>query len=237
LNEMFAEAGNKDLLVSDYLRCVFESSPIALISLNTRLRIVMFNRAARDMTGFSESDVLGRRLNRIIDLKRLKNVMNTLRNRGDLSIEGYITKILCKGAGDIPVRLRISPLYNSAKELLGVLLMATNINEMKKLQNKLLEAERLAAITEMAIGINHEINNPLCSILGNTQLMLMRKDELDPSIVKKLESVERQISRIQEIAERLGRISKPVFKEYVGGKRMLDVEKSTSRGKRIKSES
>jgi len=72
-----------------------------------------------------------------------------------------------------------------------------------------------------------EINNPLCSILGNTQLLLMDKDKLDPVVVEKLEMIERDISRIHDIAEKLARITKPVISEYVGGTRMIDVEKSS----------
>jgi C4-dicarboxylate-specific signal transduction histidine kinase len=144
-----------------------------------------------------------------------------------------------KGDAEIPVRVKVSPLLGEAGNLLGVLVIATDLREVKRFQSKLLEAERLAAITETAIGINHEINNPLCAILGNTQLLLMEKDKLDPAIIEKLKSIEREITRIHEVAGRLARISKPVLKEYVGGKLMLDVEQSevSSSSKRKKSKS
>ena len=94
------------------------------------------------------------------------------------------------------------------------------------MNRKLIEMERLSAIRETAISINHEINNPLCSILGNTQLLLMEKDRLDPVVVEKLERIEDDIERIHEIAEKLTRITKPVLSEYVSGKKMLDIKKS-----------
>lgn len=220
----------------DYLVNVFESSPVALISLDTRLRIIMFNRAAQELTGFSRPDVAGRRINKIIPLKRLKNIIDTMRQREMVSIDGYLTKFKGSGKKEIPVRLRISPLLDSNENLLGVLLMATDLREVKQLQTKLLEAERLAAITETAISINHEINNPLCSILGNTQLILMDRERLEPRTVRKLQSIEKQIVRIQGIAERLSRITRPVLKEYVGGRRMLDVERSEVNGSSCETE-
>ncbi len=210
----------------DYLESIFESSPVALISLNTRLRIIMFNRAAQELTGYRYHEVAGRRINRIIRNVRIANIIRTLKSRGTASIEGYITKLTNSENREIPVRLRISPLTDTNGNLLGVLMIASDLREIRKLQAKLLEAERLAAITETAISINHEINNPLCSILGNTQLMLMEREKLDSRTVRKLKSIEREIMRIREIAERLSRITKPVLKEYVGGKRMLDVELS-----------
>ena len=124
--------------------------------------------------------------------------------------------------------LRINPLTGGNGELDGAILLAIDLSELRELQADLLEAERIAAITETAISVNHEINNPLCSILGYTQLILMDRDLLDDGVVAKLEGIEKQIVRIQEIAERLGRISRPVLKEYVGGSRMLDVERSAA---------
>ncbi len=209
-----------------YLASVIESSPVALISLNPRLRITMFNRAAQKLTGYSCYEIAGCRINRLLRLNRVKNIIKIFREREKSTREGYITMLTGKDQTEIPVRLKVSPLLDSEKNFLGVLLLATDLREIKQSQAKLLEAERLAAITETAISVNHEINNPLCSILGNTQLILMEKDRLDPQVVKKLRSIEKQISRIQEIAERLSKITKPVLKEYIGGKKMLDVDQS-----------
>jgi PAS domain S-box-containing protein len=214
----------------DYLMSVFQSSPVALISLDSKLRIMLFNRFAQELTGFEGNEMFGRRVTKIIEFSRLQRVILTLRGREELSSEGYITKVRGKSGVDIPVRVKVSPLIGKERNLLGVLVIATDLREVKRFQSKLLEAERLAAITETAIGINHEINNPLCAILGNTQLLLMEKDKLDPAIIKKLKSIEREITRIHKVAGRLARISKPVLKEYVGGKLMLDVEQSEVSG-------
>jgi signal transduction histidine kinase len=72
--------------------------------------------------------------------------------------------------------------------------------------------------------LNHAINNPLCAILGNTQLLLMERDKLNPAAIKKLKSIEREISRIKRIADRISKITHPAVKDYVGGKQMLDFD-------------
>lgn len=214
----------------DYLMSVFESSPVALISLDSRLRIMLFNHAAQELTGFEGSEIFGRRVTRIMARSRLRRIIRTMKSREELSSDGYITKFRGKDGAEIPVRIKASPLLAKDGSLLGVLVIATDLREVKRFQSKLLEAERLAAITETAIGLNHEINNPLCAILGNTQLLLMEKDKLDPAVIKRLKIIEREITRIHEVAERLARISRPVLKEYVGGKLMLDVERSEVSG-------
>ncbi|UCF04579.1 MAG: PAS domain S-box protein [bacterium] len=212
---------------SDYLANVFESSPFALISFDPHLRIMMFNRAAQELTGLSCAEVVGCRATRIIEFERLHNIIDALRKKPQATADGYITKLRAADGSEIPVVVRISILLDNRNKLLGVLIVATDLREIQKLQAKLLEAERLAAITETAISINHEINNPLCSILGNTQLILMEKERLEPGMVKKLKSIETEIIRIQRVSERLARITRPVLKEYVDGRRMLDVEGSS----------
>ncbi len=213
-------------VTTEYLASVFEGSPVALISLDTKLRIIMFNRTAQVLTGYRSEDVIGRRIGRIVKLRHLREIVAAVRERGAASIDGYVTKITGSGHGEIPVRLHLSPLYSAHDELLGFIAMASDMREVETERAKLIEAERLAAITETAISINHEINNPLCAILGNTQLMLMEGDRLDPKMVRKLHSIEKQIARIQGFAKRLTHINRPVVREYVGGKRMIDVGSS-----------
>jgi len=216
----------------EYLASVFDNSPVALVSLDTRLRILLFNQAARVLTGFSNTDLVGKRITKLLSFDKVRKIIKALRKGEKSSSGGYITKLIDSNGDDIPVRIKMSPVRNNDNKLIGILILASDLREIKVMQSKLIEAERLAAITETAISVNHEINNPLCSILGNTQLMLMQRESLDPNIVNKLHSIEKQISRIQEIAKQLGKITNPVLKEYIGGKKMLDVKHSGKKRKR-----
>ncbi len=211
---------------TEYLESLFDISPVPLISLDTRFRVIMFNRASCRLTGYSGTEMVGKRVTKILSLQRVKKGISAMKGNKTCSLDGYMTRLKAKDCQDIPVRLKVTALFDSEKRMIGILLVASDLREIRQIHSKLLEAERLAAITETAISVNHEINNPLCSILGNTQLMLMEKDNLDPDMIRKLQNIEKQIARIQEIAERLGKITKPVLKEYVGGKKMLDVEHS-----------
>lgn len=47
-----------------------------------------------------------------------------------------------------------------------------DITEKKKMEEQLLQAEKLRSLAEMASGVAHDFNNALTSILGNTQLLL-----------------------------------------------------------------
>jgi two-component system NtrC family sensor kinase len=205
---------------------MFEGFPAALLSLDTGLRVVMMNAAAEELTGFGRPEIEGRRANALMGVAQLRYITRVLRERGRFQTGSFITKMRSKGGGEIPVRLVVSPLRRGRRDLAGILCVISDLRSVKRIQGKLLEAERLAALSEIAAGLSHAINNPLCAILGNTQLLLMESDRLDAGAVKKLRSIEREISRIQRVAERLPRITRPASREYVGGRRMLDIEAS-----------
>ncbi len=90
----------------------------------------------------------------------------------------------------------------------------------------LVKSERAAAISETAVAVNHEINNPLTAILGNTQLMLMNESELPKDVVTKLKTIERSAVQIRETTGKLMAIVEPVRTPYGSGLNMIDIERS-----------
>jgi two-component system NtrC family sensor kinase len=78
--------------------------------------------------------------------------------------------------------------------------------ELKAAQAQLLEAQKLAAVGQLGAGVAHEINNPLAGILGNTQLMMLERDEKDPDF-DTLRKIELSAKRCKEITQNLLRFS------------------------------
>jgi signal transduction histidine kinase len=90
------------------------------------------------------------------------------------------------------------------------------------------EKARQAAILEAAIAVNHEVNNPLTAVLGNTQLLLLQADALDAKTKKRLQDIERSALRIKEVTQKLLKKGPLGTTEYPGGLRMLDLSDSDS---------
>ena len=72
-----------------------------------------------------------------------------------------------------------APMRNQVGEIVGRVIVYTEITEQRRLYTQLLNSEKLRAIGEMASGVAHDFNNLLASILG--QIELMHPDELPPS--------------------------------------------------------
>jgi DNA-binding response OmpR family regulator len=89
----------------------------------------------------------------------------------------------------------------------------------------LMRAERLAAIGEMTVTLHHEINNPLMAAFADVELLLADPQATANKRAQGLESILQALRRIRDIVQRVGGLREARSKDYLGGIRMLDLEK------------
>jgi signal transduction histidine kinase/CheY-like chemotaxis protein len=70
----------------------------------------------------------------------------------------------------------VRPVLDKAGNRLGRIEIYRDLTAQRVFQAKLLQTEKLAALGQMVTGIAHELSNPLTSILGYSQRLLVRKD-------------------------------------------------------------
>ncbi|UCD17621.1 MAG: GAF domain-containing protein [Candidatus Zixiibacteriota bacterium] len=107
--------------------------------------------------------------------------------------------------------------------------------DLKRAQDSVINDERLAAVHELAISINHEINNPLSVIIGNIQYMMYVDKSLSPQVLERLKKIEQESLRIAETNRRLLKIDDLVSETYINGRskiKMINLQKSAVRGKK-----
>jgi len=107
--------------------------------------------------------------------------------------------------------------------LLALNYAAEGIGKEHAPAREVLDKERLSAIIETAVAVNHEVNNPLTAILGNVQLLLLKRDDLDEELAAKLKTIETSALKIKDVTQRLMRITSPRSVEYSEGTKMLDL--------------
>jgi signal transduction histidine kinase len=102
------------------------------------------------------------------------------------------------------------------------------LEEIEKQRLKIIEMEKYQEFTLAAASINHEINNPLTTIIGNLDLILMTRSDLDPLLKKKLAVILAESRRIAEITKKLRILKKTVTKSCLRtvGEEMIDTDSS-----------
>ncbi len=101
--------------------------------------------------------------------------------------------------------------------------------ELRTIREKITTAERLSALAEDSVSINHEINNPLSVIIGNVQCILMQKSVPDQKALSRLKRIEAAAIKISEVNRRLLRIDSQVNGEEPSG----DKSRAVSHGKSV----
>src|SRR5467141_1932883 len=106
------------------------------------------------------------------------------------------------------IRFNFSPLSDEKGNIEGVVLSGRDVTDLKRLEEQLIQAEKLAAMGQMLAGVAHELNNPLTAILGVTEL-LREREGTDDSTKRQLELTHRQARRAARIVQNLLEFSRP----------------------------
>jgi PAS domain S-box-containing protein len=76
------------------------------------------------------------------------------------------------------------------------------MKELREAQAQLVQSAKMAAVGELAAGVAHEINTPLTSVLGYSELLLERLPPDDPS-QKKVAAIVRQAGQARDVVGHL----------------------------------
>jgi DNA-binding response OmpR family regulator len=100
---------------------------------------------------------------------------------------------------------------------------------MITLQNELLEREKLQGVLEMAGAVCHELNQPLQSVSGFSELLLMDVDETD-SHYERLKNIKKGVERIGELTRKMMKITRYQSRPYLDMGNIIDIERASSSG-------
>lgn len=181
LARLYRESSNRAERLERINDYILKSIGSGVVNIDLAGKIIGFNRAASDILGRSDEDVLDRHYLAAFPNEMEINLMITAGlERGDTAGPREIE--IDDGTGRRRwLGIESSLIYDDRDQVVGVTLLIADMTEMKKLQTELEANRQLAALGEMTGGLAHQLRNSLAAISGFCQL-LQKKTMHDPAL-------------------------------------------------------
>jgi two-component system cell cycle sensor histidine kinase/response regulator CckA len=163
-------------------------------------RLVLANRSAERITGYSQEDLRGRSILSLLTREGAEIAharMEAARDNQDMSPLVEL-ELVQKDGRRVLVELNVAMVMKNGLPV-GQLAVARDISERRSLEDQLRQAQKMEGIGQLAGGIAHDFNNLLTAIGGRCYLVL---NQLEPD-----NPLRRDLEIVQGAAQRAARLT------------------------------
>ena len=185
---------------------VLDSMASALIAVNMQGEVLTFNRAARELLGFSEEEVRGRAFGELFGPDGDHLLRVTLENGHEVVREETILR--CRTGSAVSVSFTTSLLRNERRSVYGAIATFVDLTPLRRAEEHARSMDRLAALGRFTSSVAHEIRNPLTGIGAGVQY-LSRALADDAPQRENLEFILSEIRRLDRIIQDLFDVTHP----------------------------
>lgn len=182
-----------------FIRNILETVDEGFIVVDRQYRIISANRAFCAMVGIGEAELQGRPCHEVVH-----GAARPCFEKGeDCPIERAFASGMPQSAfhchedaegGKRYVELKAFPVTDSTGAVVSVIETVNDVTEKRKLEEQLLQSQKMEAVGRLAGGVAHDFNNMVGVIIGHTELAL-----------RQLEPGHRLFANLQEVRKAAGR--------------------------------
>lgn len=199
---------SKELLAErEQLNVTLRSIGDGVITTDNAGRIVMLNKAAEKITGWSHDEALGRQVNEVFNLPERDhdapggNLLVTISGQG-APADGAAKRLVRKDGLERLVSESGALIRNAEGLVAGAVLVFRDVTEKSRTDEELNKIRKLESVGVLAGGIAHDFNNILMAIMGNISLAKTRIAP-DDEIYGLLSSAEKASVRAKNLTQQL----------------------------------
>ncbi|SLM33200.1 putative Signal transduction histidine kinase, nitrogen specific, NtrB [Desulfamplus magnetovallimortis] len=152
----------------NYISVVFDSMDFMIISVDQALKLTHCNKAAEHYTGSSMSEATGEAFVEIFP--EFVEIYESIWNAVDRRISHTGLRVSFENSGEMnSFSISILPISFEGED--GAVIKIQDITEDVRLEEIMIQTEKMISVGGLAAGMAHEINNPLAGILQNMQVI------------------------------------------------------------------
>jgi two-component system sensor histidine kinase PilS (NtrC family) len=177
---------------------IFESVGSGLVGVDPAGRVTAFNRAAESITGVRADEAVDQPWEAIfghgVNLEDVRRAVS----EGSEPAPRYEFRLRRRDGQEVPVGISFWSLRSGAGDVAGLIGVCQDLSSIKQMEQRMRQADRLAAVGRLSANMAHEIRNPLASISGAVEA-LARDLPADPTRSQLVEIVLRESARLNQI--------------------------------------
>ena len=186
---------------------LLESFPDLILVIDLEERYTFVSSRAHDLVGYEQDEMLGKKISESGDHSpELATLYHSLVS-GTQAFGSAEYGTRHRDGAWRTMRAAGSQLVDSEGKISAVIISVRDITLERKLEQQVVEGERLAAMGAMIGGVAHELNNPLTTILGNSDLLL--DTVTDETSRKRISLLQQDARKAAEIIKNLTYFSRP----------------------------
>ena len=158
---------------SELMQAVIDASPVAITGSTPSGEMIIWNRAAEDLFGYTTEEAIGRRAIDLIvpDDMRAEFIASRAKAFSGEVVRNLVERRKRKDGTVIDVQLASAPVFNEDGSVRACVVAIEDITNHKMLEEQLRQSQKMEAIGQLTGGLSHYFNNLLAIIIGNLDLL------------------------------------------------------------------
>ncbi len=197
--------------LKDFSESIVDSLKIGVMTVDLESRVESWNPPLEHLLQIKRTEAMGRRLSEILP----GDLAGEIASR---SIDGHVAGIYkfplnARGGRRFIVNVSIAPLVGKDGARLGRLILLDDITQRVRLEEQIVQNEKLTSLGLLAAGVAHEVNTPLAVISNYIQMLAKQIPGEDPR-QKTIDRIVKQTFRASEIVNNLLNFSRTGGSEF-----------------------
>ncbi|MFZ0309798.1 MAG: PAS domain S-box protein [Candidatus Sulfotelmatobacter sp.] len=191
----------------EFRKRLLESFPDLIVVVDLEEKYTFVSARVRDLLGYQPEELLGKKISETEGYSpELVALYHEVASSQKIFGSAEYGTRHRDGSGRT-MRASASQFSDADSKLAGVIISVHDITMEKKFEQQIVQSERLAAMGAMIGGVAHELNNPLTSILGVSELL--QDSQTTDAAQKQIAILQQQARRAAEIVHNLTYFSRP----------------------------
>jgi len=191
----------------EFRQHLLESFPDLILVLDMKGQYTFVSARIGELLGYGPDHLLGKNVDDVVNTSpELATLYRTVAT-GQSSLTSCEYGSRHKDGSWRTMLGMASPLLDAEGKPAGVIISVRDMTTEKKLEQQIIQSERLAAMGQMIGGFAHELNNPLTSILGMAELL--QEGDVSEGARKQLLILHKEARRAAEIVQNLQYFARP----------------------------